>query len=104
MKYLTQKKPNPPNLKTQLKLHKINIPIRPVINNRPAPAYKLAKHLANILKQYITLKNKYVTISSHNLANDLIKLKIHDNHNMVTFDIKDIYVNIQIEQTLNMIK
>jgi hypothetical protein len=104
IKYLTQKKPNPPNLKAQLKLHKVNIPIRPIINNRPAPAYKSAKHLADILNQYITLKNPYFIISSHNLANDLIKLKINDNHNMVTFDTKDLYVNIPIEETLNIIK
>ena len=42
-------KPAPPKLKAQLKLHKIGIPIRPVINNRTAPAYKLAKHLTRIL-------------------------------------------------------
>jgi len=33
IKYLTQKKATPPNLKAQLKLHKIGIPTRPVINN-----------------------------------------------------------------------
>jgi hypothetical protein len=94
IKYLTQNKPATPNLKAQLKLHKVDIPICPVTNSRPAPAYKLAKHLASILNQYITLHNQYVTINSHNLASDLTKLKINENHNMVTFDIKDLYVNI----------
>jgi hypothetical protein len=99
-----QKKPTPPNLKAQLKLHKVDIPIRPVINNRPALAYKLAKHLASIQNQYIISHNQYVTINSHNLANDLTKLKINENHNMVTFDIKDLYVNIPVTETLNIIK
>jgi hypothetical protein len=58
IKRLTQKKPAPPNLKAQLKLHKIDIPIRPVINNRTAPAYKLVKHLTKMLNQYITLHNQ----------------------------------------------
>jgi hypothetical protein len=58
IKHLTQKKPAPPNLKAQLKLHKIDIPIRPVINNRTAPAYKLLKHLTKMLNQYITLRNQ----------------------------------------------
>ena len=49
IKYLTQMKAAPPKLKAQLKLHKIGFPIRPVINNRTAPAYKLAKHLTRIL-------------------------------------------------------
>jgi hypothetical protein len=98
------KKPTPPNLKAQLKLHKVDIPIRPVINNRPAPGYKLVKHLASILNQYIMLHNQYITMNSHNLANDLTKLKINENHNMVTFDIKDLYVNIPVTETLNIIK
>jgi hypothetical protein len=104
IKHLTQKKPAPPNLKAQLKLHKIDIPIRPVINNRTAPAYKLAKHLTKMLKQYITLHNWYVITNSTNLAEDLTKLEIHENHDLVKFDIKDLYVNIPVTETLNIIK
>jgi hypothetical protein len=103
-KYLTQKEPSPPALKAQIKLHKTDIPIRPVINNSSAPSYKLAKHLTKILNQYITLNNHYKVTNSTNLAHDLIKLKIHENHKMITFDIKDLYVNIPIHETLNILK
>ena len=37
VKYLLQKNPTPPTLNAQLKLHKPNIPIRPVVNNENAP-------------------------------------------------------------------
>jgi len=37
IKLLTQKKASPPTLKTQIKLHKTEITICPVINNRTAP-------------------------------------------------------------------
>jgi hypothetical protein len=67
IKFLTQKKASPPTLKAQQKLHKKDIPIRPVINNRTAPAYKLAKHLAKILNQYILLNNYYNVSNSTNL-------------------------------------
>ena len=85
-------------------MHKIGIPIRPVINNRTAPAYKLANHLTKILDQYITLYNRYTVTNSINLANDLTHLKIHENHRLITFDIKDLYVNIPVAETLNIIK
>jgi hypothetical protein len=104
IKHLTQKKPAPPNLKAQLKLHEIDIPIRPVINNRTAPAYKLAKHLTKMLNQYITLHNQYVVTNSTNLANDLTKLEIHENHNLITFNIKDLYINMPVTETLNVVK
>jgi len=90
---------SPPALKAQLKLHETDIPIRPVINNRTAPAYKLAKHLAKILNQYITLNNHYNVTNSTNLANDLTKLEIHKNCRMITFDIRDLYLNIPIDET-----
>jgi len=104
VKFLTQKKVSPPSLKAQLKLHKIGIPIQPVINNRTAPAHKLAKHLTKTLNQYIILNNHYNVSNSTKLALDLTKIKIHDNHRMMTFDIKDLYVNIPIEETLNNLK
>jgi hypothetical protein len=104
VKYLTQMKAAPPKLKAQLKLHKIGIPIRPVINNRTASAYKLAQHLTRILNQYITLYNRYTVTSSINFANDLTNLKIHENHRLITFNIKDLYVNIPITETLNIVK
>ena len=90
--FLIQKNPSAPVLKAQLKLHKLGISIRPVINNITAPAYKLAKHLTKILNQHINLNNQYNITNSTNLANDLIKLPVHDNYRMIIFDIKDLYV------------
>ena len=104
IKYLKQKKAAPPKLKAQLKPHKIGIPIRQVINNRTAPAYQLAKHLTRIVDQYITLHNRYTVTNSINLANDLTHQKIHENRRLITFDIKDLYVNIPITETLNIVK
>jgi len=81
----------------------LDIQIRPVINNRTSPAYKLTKHLAKILNQYIMLNNHYTVTNSTNLANDLTKLEIHKNHRMITLDIKDLYINIPIDETLTYV-
>jgi hypothetical protein len=103
IKLLTQK-PLPHTLKVQLKLHKTIIPIRQVITNRIAPAYKLRRYLTKTLDQYISLNNFFNVTNSTNLANDLTKLEIHENHRMISFDIKDLYVNIPLHATLNVIK
>ena len=104
IKFLTQKKASPPTLKIQLKLHKADIPIRPVINYRTATAYKLARYLTKILDYYILLNNHFNVTNSTNLANDLTKLKIHENHRMISFDIKDLNVNMPTDETLNILK
>jgi hypothetical protein len=59
--------PKPPNVYGLIKLHKQGNPIRPVISWKNAPAYKIAKHLTQIMKQTIPLPNIYIYI--HNVAN-----------------------------------
>jgi hypothetical protein len=102
IKHLTQKKPQPPALKAQIKLHKPGNPIRPVINNINAPSYKVAKHLIGILNRHLHLGNQYNVSNSTTVANNLTKLKINENHKIITYDIKDLYVNIPIQETLKI--
>jgi hypothetical protein len=88
IKFLTQKKASPPTLTAQLKLHKTDIPIHPAINNRTAPAYKLARYLIKTLDQYISLNNYFNVTNSTNLANDLTKLEIHEKYRIISLTSK----------------
>ena len=101
--YLTQKKPQPPHLRAQIKLHKSGQPIRPVVNNRNAPAYKISKLLVNRLNNLLNLRNHYIVKDSTALANDLTKMKLEENHR-ITLDINDLYVNIPIREALRIAK
>ena len=73
IKHLTQKNPFPPTLKAQLKLHKPGVTIRPVVNNRTAPAYRVAKKLNEIIKQRLNM-DIYMIDNSTKLAHNLTKL------------------------------
>jgi hypothetical protein len=42
--------------------------------------------------------------NSITLANDLVKMKLHENCRLRTFDIKDLYVNIPFGETLDITK
>jgi len=100
-KYLTQKKPQPPDLRAQIKLHKPGQPIRPVVNNRNAPAYKISKLLVNKVNNLLNFRNHlYIVKDSTALANDLTKLKIDENHRMIPLDIKDLCINLPTLETL----
>jgi hypothetical protein len=102
VKYLLQKNPPLPTLNAQLKLHEPITPIRPVVNTKNAPTYKTAKKPNDILKQCLCLDNRYNTINSKSLANDIVKLTINNKHRMITYDVKDLYVNIPIDETLKI--
>jgi hypothetical protein len=53
---------------------------------------------------YFLIISRPVVTNSTNLANDLTRLEIHENHSLITFDIKDLSVNIPVTETLNIVK
>jgi hypothetical protein len=99
-----QKEPQTPTLNAQIKTHKPGNPIRPVINNIHAPACKISKHLAKKLHEYLNLDYLFNVKNSITLAEDLSKLTTNENHRMINYDIKDLYVNIPIADTLTITK
>jgi hypothetical protein len=104
VRHLIQKKPLLPSLNALIKIHKPDNPIRPVVNNTNAPTYKIATLLVNKLHEHLHLKYHYSVKDSISLTNDLTNLKINEHHRMITFDIKDLYVNIPITETLAITK
>jgi hypothetical protein len=50
------------------------------------------------------LKYQYKVKNSTTLVNDLTKPKPNNNHRMITFDIRDLYVNIPINKTVKITK
>jgi hypothetical protein len=51
--------PEAPHILGTLKLHKENKSIRPIVNWKNSPGYKLATHLAKLLKDIIHLPNAF---------------------------------------------
>ena len=108
----TKKKPNqtlntenpiPTHTKSPTKTPQTRGPIRPAVNNRTAPSYKVAKkNSRGILKQHLNLDNFYTIDNSLKLAHDLTKLTISNSHRLITLDIRDLYVNIPILETIDI--
>jgi len=67
-----------------------------------APSYKTTKYLVRVLNKHFTLNSCYNVFNSTDLAVDLTNLKINKNHKLITYDIKDLSVNIPIEETLTI--
>ena len=101
---LTTNNPKPPILNGLIKLHKPDKPIRPVINFKTAPSYKISKHLTNLLKDKIKLNNKHTIKNTIELTDKLQTIKITDNTKLYSFDITDMYSNIPITDTINIIE
>ena len=68
------------------------------------PKYKLAKYLVKLLNTQLTLKNYYNVTNSTNLAIDLTQLQINETPILIMYDIKELFINIPVEETIAITK
>jgi hypothetical protein len=71
--------PVAPTIRGMLKIHKADAPIRPVINWRNAPAYKLAKVVTKRLQMYVPLPYTFNEKNSIHLIEDLRNIQFNPN-------------------------
>ena len=103
-RYLINIKPAAPTLNLYIKTHKENEPMRPVVNNIHAPAYKIAKHLNKKLNNLINLPCTYTTKNAHEVAEELKTIHFDEHMKIISFDIIALYVNLPIQDILHTTK
>ena len=82
-----------------IKTHKENNPLRPIISQIPTPTYNLAKQVNHIISPYIP--SQYSLKSS----NDFIDLlQEHENEGIIaSLDVESLFTNVPIDPTIEII-
>ena len=75
------------------KIHKTNVPIRPLINFTTAPSYSVSKKLAVKIKNSIKINNNHSIKNNTDFVNKMKNIKIRPNYKIASFDIVDLYTN-----------
>jgi len=96
--------PTAPNIRGLPKLHKIDCPIRPIVNWKGAPAYKLAKHLSKILQLHIPLPNAFNVRSPTHLLDDLYDIPYEQGTRLASLDIENMYPNIPTNELIPILE
>jgi hypothetical protein len=96
--------PSAPTIKGLIKLRKTDQPIRPIVNWRNAPAYKLAKHFTSKILQLAPLPNSFNIKNSTDLMHELHCTPITLTSTFASLDIKNMYSNIPITQTKHILQ
>lgn len=85
----------------QPKIHKENIPIRPIISCINSPNSKLTKFLCSIFKK-LEFKPKYSIKNRQDLIKNLNDTKISPEDTLVSFDITNLFTSIPIKESISI--
>jgi len=92
-------KPNASSIKGLIKLNKPEHTIRPVVNRRGAPAYKLAHLFTQKIKQMAPLPNTYNLQNTRDLIKKPEDIPVLPHFALASLDIINLYSNFPVKET-----
>ena len=93
----------PPRLYGLPKIHKQGVPLRPIVSSIGSPTYKLAKHLATLLKSLVGQSEHHIKNSKQFI--DIIKtIKLEETDILVSFDVESLFTKVPLAETLVLLR
>ena len=86
----------PPRIYGLPKIHKADVPLRPIVSCVNTFAYDLSAYLANILSP-LTGKSEFTVTNSAHFVSTISSETIRDNEIMVSFDVELLFTNVPID-------
>jgi len=96
--------PKAPILRGQPKTHKENVPIRPVINYRNAPTFKICKYLNTKVQNSLVWEKDYSIKNCYDLIDKIKEIQIPEDTIFLSFDVNNMYANIPKHETLQILE
>ena len=85
------------------KVHKKDIPLRPIVSSTGSVAYGTAKELSRILKPLVG-RSPYHVKNNQDFIHSLDEIRLKPEERMVSFDVKVLFTSIPIQPALKSIK
>ena len=89
----------PPRIYGLPKIHKADVPLRPIVSCVNTFAYDLSAYLANILSP-LTRKSEFTVTNSAHFVSTISSETVRDNEIMVSFDVESLFTNVRIDAAL----
>ena len=84
------------------KIHKPEVPMRPIVSCIGSPTYKLAKELTRIISPLAGNNFAYVK-DSGDFVEKIRNMQLSENDILVSFDVKSLFTQVPIEEALEVI-
>jgi uncharacterized protein (UPF0335 family) len=84
------------------KIHKSNVPLRPIVSAVGSPTQALAKYLAWRLQPYVEQANSYVK-NSEDFITKILNVDVERDDILVSFDVVSLFTNIPVQEAIDII-
>ena len=91
----------PPRINGLLKIHKADVPLRPIVSCLNTFAYDLSSCLANILSS-LTGNSEHTVTNSARFVSIVSNETTLDNEIMVSFDVESLFTNVPIDAAVQV--
>jgi len=95
----TNLNPSAPTIRGLMKIHKREQPIRPIVNWRNAPAYKLAKLFAHKIQPLAPLPFTFNVKNTRHLIQELKQTPLTPTSRFASLDISNMYSNVPTKES-----
>ncbi|CAH2086613.1 unnamed protein product [Euphydryas editha] len=85
------------------KIHKINVPLRPIVSQIDSPTYKLAQHVAKVLSPLRGNTTAYVK-DSYQFVSEIKDLQLTQNETMVSFDVQSLFTCLPVQDCIEIVR
>ena len=85
------------------KIHKKNIPLRPIVSSQGSVSYGVAKELARILKP-LSGHNSHQVNNSKEFADDIKMMKLEEGECIMSYDVAALFTSIPVKPAMEVIK
>ena len=80
------------------KIHKPDVPLRPIVASQSSPTYNLAKYLAEILKPIVGNSEHHV-VNSKEFITKIEQTKLDEEEILVSFDVVCLFTNVPMDHS-----
>ena len=85
------------------KIHKKEIPLRPIVSSQGSVSYGVAKELARILKP-LSGNNNHQVLNPREFSDEIKKIKLEEGECIMSYDVAALFTSIPVKSAIEVIK
>ena len=85
------------------KIHKKDVPLRPIVSSIGSVMYDTAKFLAKIMKPLVGLNSHHI-VNSEDFVNKIAELEVPPGQKLVSYDVSSLFTSIPINEAIPVVR